>query len=141
MIPAANILVFQSNLQEIPHVSDVLDILMRGQGFSEEEILDTQLSVEEAVTNIILHGYQEKPGEISIKFSISDKALKIRIEDLAPAFDPLNVPDPDLSADVISRKIGSLGVFLMKKVMDELSYEYNEGKNILTLVKKKHTKH
>ena len=128
-------LTIPSDLQEIPRLSATLEDGMRDQNFSDEDILDTQLSVEEAVTNIILHGYVENPGRIAIFLRTSPKAIEIRIEDSAPAFDPLSVPEPDLSTDVIERKIGSLGVFLMKQVMDDLSYEYKYGKNILTLVK------
>jgi serine/threonine-protein kinase RsbW len=126
-----------ADIGEIPKVSESLEVLMRDHAFSDEEILDTQLAVEEAVTNVILHGYENTTGEVSVTFLTTHGMLEVRIEDRAPAFDPLSMPEPDIESDVEDRKIGGLGVFLIRQVMDDVSYRYEDGKNILVMVKRK----
>lgn len=132
-----HVLSIRSDLDEIPRVSAVLEDLMTARAFSAEEILDTQLAVEEAITNIILHGYPAGQGAIAIVCRASPERMVIRIEDDAPPFDPLALPDPDLAGDVEDREIGGLGVFLIRQVMDGFAYRRENGKNILMLEKKK----
>ncbi len=61
----------------------------------------------------------------------------VEISDDAPAFDPLQVPEPDTSANLDDREIGGLGIFLIRKVTDSATYRYEKAKNILTLTKKR----
>ena len=126
-----------SDIHEIPAVSEHLEAAMRKQGFSDDDILDTQLAVEEMVTNVIVHGYGDKGGEIVISWQGGDDDIAIRLEDKAPPFDPLSLPEPDLASDIDDRKIGGLGIFLSRKIMDEVTYRYEDGKNILSMVKRK----
>jgi len=124
-----------SDIEEIPAVSARFEGAMKEHGFYPEEILDTQLAVEEVITNIILHGYEETGGEIRISCTITPQRIGIRVTDSAPPFDPLSIPEPDLEENMEDRKIGGLGVYLLRQVMDETSYRYENGKNILTMVK------
>jgi anti-sigma regulatory factor (Ser/Thr protein kinase) len=122
---------------EIPSVSASLEEVMHAHGFSTDDILDTQLAVEEAITNIINHGYKNAIGEIIISCRINLYLAEIRIRDNAPRFDPLSLPEPELDGTIQDRKIGGLGVFLIRQVMDEISYQYENGQNILVLIKRK----
>ena len=126
-----------SDIMEIPAVSGELEKAMHTHGFSTEDILDTQLAVEEAITNVIIHGYGRPDGAIGVSCRISRNLVEIQITDTAPPFDPLSLPDPDLDGAVEERRIGGLGVYLIRQVMDEIAYRYEEGKNILVLVKKR----
>ena len=127
----------QAKLEEIPGILFEVEQCMRTSSFSEEQILDMQLAVEEAATNIILHGYGSTPGTIALHGeTITDRAT-IEISDKAPAYNPLLLEDPDTGATLDEREIGGLGVFLIRKVTDDASYHFEDGKNILTLVKKK----
>jgi serine/threonine-protein kinase RsbW len=126
-----------SDIKEIPVVSARLEGAMNAYGFSAEEVLDTQLAVEEVITNIILHGYEKSGGEIHLTCRFTDNRIRIQVADSAPQFDPLSIPDPDLEGDMDDRKIGGLGIFLLRQVMDDISYRYENGKNILTLEKSK----
>jgi serine/threonine-protein kinase RsbW len=112
---------------------------MKNHSFTDEEILDTQLAVEEAITNAIVHGYHETgtEGEISIRCQATKGIVEIQIEDTAPPFDPLSLPEPDLTSDIDERQIGGLGIFLIRQVMDEIVYRYEKNKNILVLVKRR----
>jgi serine/threonine-protein kinase RsbW len=127
----------KSDSSEIPGVSASLETAMQAHEFSTDDILDTQLAVEEAITNIINHGYKNGCGEIIISCRINPYQAEVRIKDTAPRFDPLSLPEPELDGTIQDRKIGGLGVFLIRQVMDEMVYRYENGHNILVLIKRK----
>jgi serine/threonine-protein kinase RsbW len=129
------VLTLNAEIFSIPFLNEKLDELLSTHGTGAEEILDVQLAVEEAVTNIIRHGYRGNPGEIRIDCSVTDQEFFITIRDRAPQFDPLSAPAPDITADASHRLIGGLGVMLMRRLMDEVTYEYREGQNVLMLKK------
>ncbi len=131
------VLTINSDIAEIHHVSTCLEDLMGAAGFSTEAVLDTQLAVEEAITNVIVHGYKKPGCEIRILCRMTNDAVEIQIRDLAPPFDPLSLPEPDLDSDINERRIGGLGIYLIRQVMDGFSYRYEGGENILTLTKKR----
>ena len=126
-----------ADLEEIAILSERLEAAMIAGQFPDGDILDTQLAVEESVTNIILHGYGETGGEIAIGIQVDPDQITIELADQASPFDPLSLPEPDLEADIDDRKIGGLGIFLTKKLMDAVTYRFENKKNILTMVKKK----
>jgi len=126
-----------SEIDNIPAVSAQLEEAMGAWGFSAEEILDTQLAVEEVITNIIVHGYKKPGGGIHLSCKGSPDLVRIRVADSAPQFDPLSVPEPELEGDIDERRIGGLGIYLVRQVMDALSYRYEDGRNILTLEKRR----
>jgi serine/threonine-protein kinase RsbW len=130
-------LTIRSDIGEIPRVSAALEELMEARAFDAEEILDTQLAVEEAITNIILHGYPSGEGEIGIHYRATPDQVEVRIEDTAAPFNPLSLPEPDLAGEVEDRKIGGLGVFLIRQVMDGITYRRENGRNILILEKRR----
>jgi anti-sigma regulatory factor (Ser/Thr protein kinase) len=125
-----------SDIGEIPAVSAGLEETMAAHGFYPEEILDTQLAVEEIITNVIVHGYKNPGGEIHITCQIAGGLAEIEVADTAPAFNPLAIPEPDLGGDIAERRIGGLGIYLVRQVMDEVSYRRENGKNILTMKKR-----
>jgi len=131
------LLTIGSDIAEIPAVSDRLWEALQANGFSAEEILDTQLAVEEAITNVIIHGYKKQGEPIMVSCHISPDFVKVQITDSAPRFDPLSVPDPELGGSVEDRSIGGLGVYLIRKVMDDVSYRYEDGRNIMVLSKRR----
>jgi len=130
-------LTIPSDLEEIAKVSDALESLMLDQGFPGEDILDTQLAVEEAVTNIIVHGYENTAGEIVITCRAGPVEISIQLEDRAVPFNPLLMPEPDLEQNIEEREIGGLGIFLARQIMSDIQYRFDDGKNILTMIKKK----
>lgn len=126
-----------SDIEEFPAVSARFEGAMEVYGFSPEEILDTQLAIEEVITNIIVHGYKKTGGEIHLSCSITRNRIGIQITDTAPPFDPLSIPEPVLEGDMDERKIGGLGVYLLRQLMDDITYRYENGNNILTLEKRR----
>ncbi len=106
-------------------------------GFDDKKIYQIQLAAEEVLVNIINYAYPDKNGDIEITITPKEnEALEIEIADWGFAFDPLSLPEPDLCAPLEERKIGGLGIYLLRKIMDEVSYKRQDERNILCLVKK-----
>lgn len=126
-----------SDIENIPAVSRRLEEAMGMCAFSPEEILDTQLAVEEIITNIIIHGYKKTGCEIHLSCRFTGDGIQITIADSAPRFNPLSIPEPELVGDIDERRIGGLGIYLVRQVMDTPSYRYENGRNILTLEKRR----
>lgn len=101
---------------------------------SSESLL---LACEEALVNIVRHGYGNLPGYIDISISEKGGEVHVVMTDTASAFNPLEKEAPfDSSLPLEKRKEGGVGILLMKKYSDALFYERVNGKNVLTLVKK-----
>ena len=102
-----------------------------------EGIHDALLAATEAATNIIVHGYRNKPGIIEIEMSREGDSLLVRLRDQADPFDPTSVPAPDLTLPLEKRPFGGMGIHLIRQVTDEMIYRaLPTGGNELTLVKK-----
>ncbi len=104
---------------------------------SDSDSYKVQLAVDEACSNVIEHACEGECGEeIEITCTAAEDRLTVMIRDHGEPFDPESAPAPDLDADLEDRPVGGLGVFLMKRLMDEIRYEVlGEAGNVLTLVK------
>jgi serine/threonine-protein kinase RsbW len=97
---------------------------------------DLVQAVDEAVTNIILHGYRGQPGTIDLTAELVGDDIVITIEDRAPTFDPMSVPVPDLTIAPDRRRPGGMGVHLMRLAMDTIRHRPRPGGgNILILTR------
>lgn len=106
-------------------------------GLESSVIYEVKLAVDEAATNIIVHGYKDQGGNIEIEISQKEDALIVQLRDEAVPFDPTSVPPPDLTKPLTERAIGGLGVYLMQQTMDEVNYGVtSSGGNELTLIKR-----
>lgn len=97
-----------------------------------------EVAIDEILTNIALYAYTPNKGNIDIDYELDENSrnLTIIIADEGKAFDPLANEDPDITLDEKDRKIGGLGIFIVKKVMDDVTYQRKNNKNILTLKRK-----
>lgn len=94
------------------------------------------LAVNEALTNILVHGYESEPGDVSIIISQQNNSLVVKLRDYARPFDPTTVPAPDITVPLEQRSYGGMGVHMMREFTDGLVYTYSSsGENQLTLVK------
>ena len=95
------------------------------------------LCLEELFSNVINYAYYPNKGKIKIAYEMMDnnKTLKVTIKDNGKPFNPLESEDPDIHASLEERKIGGLGLFIVKKTMDKIDYEYKDNMNTLTLYK------
>ncbi len=106
-------------------------------GFSSPEaIADLLVAVNEAVTNIIVHGYRGQPGVVDIEVTYDRDNLAVSLEDRSPPFDPTSVPAPDVSLPLAQRRFGGMGIHLMRQFTDEVIYRSTAGGNELVLIKK-----
>lgn len=105
--------------------------------FDERQRYAIDLAVDEACSNVIDHAYGgEDRGEIRILLDLNDKGLKITIQDDGAPFEPEDVAEPDLISPLETRCERGLGVFLIRKIMDEARWDFSiPGVNQLTLVK------
>ena len=100
--------------------------------------MQIDVAVEEIFVNIASYAYTPGKGNAAVKVEILKDPLTavITFIDSGVRYDPLSKEDPDITLGTEQRQIGGLGVFMTKKLMDEVSYEYRDGKNILTLKKR-----
>lgn len=123
-------------LENLSVIADFIATTMRQIGMGEEMIFSVQTAADEACTNIIQHAYSGKGGIIAISCQLQDNDIVITITDRGMPFDPGSVPPPDLEADLNHRRVGGLGMYLMRKLMDEVSYDFDAEKgNKLTMRK------
>lgn len=98
---------------------------------------DLVCAVDEAVTNVIVHGYGGATGPVEIEVGGDTGTLEVRIADRAAPFDPTQAPEPDLTLPLERRPLGGMGVHLMREFADELRYAPRRGGgNEVTLVKR-----
>jgi serine/threonine-protein kinase RsbW len=124
----------ESKLENLAVIGDFIADSMREFGLADPKIFEIQMAVDEACTNIINYGYTV--GMINISCRRRDEDVLVVIKDRGKPFDPMSVPPPDLDASLEKRKIGGLGVYFMKTLVDEVKYEFKDGKNVLTMVVK-----
>ncbi len=104
-------------------------------GANPDAVGELVLAVNEAVINILNHGYQNVPGDVTIELTREGSNLEVRLFDNAPAFDPTLVPPPDMNPPLEQRPVGGLGVHMMRSFVDELSYRRTpEDQNELIMV-------
>ncbi|MFA3782555.1 ATP-binding protein [Melioribacteraceae bacterium 4301-Me] len=105
-------------------------------GFDEDTASKIVLAVDEACTNIIKHAYKYSPqGEIFISINFVSPKFTVTITDKGNHFNPELVPVPNIKEYYKLKKVGGLGIFLMKKLMDEVSYSSIENTNKVVLTK------
>ena len=100
--------------------------------------MQIDVAIDELFGNIARYAYDPKIGSATVRIEVQEEPLAVIITfiDNGRPFDPLSeIEDPDITLSAEERQIGGLGVFLVKKTMDAVSYEYKDGKNILTIMK------
>ena len=114
-------------------VDDILD----GCGCSPKIQRQLNIAVEELFVNIANYAYDKVNGMVTVQVSVYEAPLRVEITfiDNGKQYDPLSKPDPDITLHATKRNIGGLGIFMVKKNMDYVCYEYKDGKNILLLKK------
>jgi anti-sigma regulatory factor (Ser/Thr protein kinase) len=99
----------------------------------ETGIFEVQTAVDEACTNIMKYAYSEEDGIITITCELKDNDFVVTIRDKGKPFDLSSVPPPDLDTELDKRRIGGLGIYLMRKLMDDVSYSFDaeEGNTLV----------
>jgi serine/threonine-protein kinase RsbW len=130
------IVIKRGSLADVPRIIDFVVQWMRNNQL-ERLSFYIETAVDEAVTNVFTHGYARKSGYISVMCNIKGNEVEIVINDNGIKFDPSKVPLPDLNSDLQDRRVGGLGIYIMRKMMDAVEYKFHATRgNELTLRKK-----
>ena len=130
---------FPAKFEYLDEIREFVGDIARADGFGAKDVYNIQLAADEAASNIIEHAYEGvSTGVLELSCGVQDDIITIILVDHGESFDPSEIPLPDLKADLSERKIGGLGIFLMRKLMDEVHYEARSNRsNVLTMIKRK----
>lgn len=103
--------------------------------------LQINVAMDELLSNIAHYAYKKDGGQVTVQLEVQKgekitPCAQITLTDCGIPYDPLSKEDPDVTLSMEERPVGGLGIFMAKKLMDGISYEYKDGKNILTVIKK-----
>ncbi len=131
-------LAIPSRLEEVRQACDFVVEAAEQAGLDERTVYHCQMAVDEALTNIIEHGfaYNDDGSEIEITCQTGQDRFIVTIADASPAFNPLLHEAPDPSEPLDSREPGGWGIYFIRKLMDDVTYERANNRNLLTLVKR-----
>ena len=119
--------------------SEIINCLMESPDMPDDEALrfKIQLSIEEVVENVVHYAYDGGIGWIEVSTNLDNASLILtdELRDAGVPFNPLEQPDPDITLAAEDRKVGGLGIYLCKQLMDSISYRYENGNNVLTMTK------
>lgn len=133
-----NTLKLKAVLENVPVAIDCVSRLAESAGFERGDLYEIQLAVDEACANVVQHAYEgAEPGDMEISCRLEDQTLTIRVRDWGWGFDPEAVKVPDVEAPLEERTLGGLGLFIVRSVMDRVTFTFDpERGNELTMSKR-----
>ena len=128
---------FSAVIESIPLVTAWIDEQLEQLNCPMKVQMQFDMAIDEIFGNIAYYAYRGKIGSAKVQLALQEdtRMLSITFIDQGIPFNPLSQKEPDISLKAEKRKIGGLGIFLVKKIMDEVSYQYRDGHNILCLKK------
>ena len=129
---------FPAKIEALSDVLGFVDRTLEEHECSMKIQMAVCVAIEEVFVNVAHYAYGEGEGDmtLSIGFDAESRNVTFRMTDKGTPFDPLKKPDPDITLSAEDREIGGLGIFITKKTMDTVTYAYENGENILTMIKK-----
>ena len=129
-------LVLASDVENVEKIEALTERITRAMDFPEDECDSIAIAVTEAVNNAIIHGNKQDPEKkVYLTIFVQEKTLKVVVRDEGTGFDPESLPDP-LDPENLLKESGR-GIFILKSLMDEVNYAFDEGGTQLTLIKHK----
>ena len=131
-------LTVEARKENLPQVLSFLDEHLESYGCPMKVQAQLDIAVEEIFVNIASYAYENEPGKVTIRLRETEdpKGITVTFVDEGAPFDPVTRPDPDVTLSAKERSIGGLGIYLVKKSMDDVRYRYEGNLNILTLTKR-----
>ena len=128
----------KATTENIPLATEFINAQLEDLGCPLRIQAQIDLALDEILANISSYAYQRDRGEMTVRFAFDreEQTVTMVFEDEGMPFDPLAKADPDVSLPAMQRQIGGLGIFLVKKTMDEVTYRRENGRNILTVRKR-----
>lgn len=122
----------RNDRSEIARMFTLLEEFCEANEIPEDDMFNVRLILDEAVINVIVHGYEDsRPHEIHVGLSLHSGALAVHIEDDGIAYNPLDAPPPRFDLPIQQRRIGGLGVHIMKTLARSVAYRRENGRNHL----------
>ncbi len=132
-------IVSEATMDQIEFVTEFVNTWLTGLGCSEHFLIQLDVAIDELFGNIVHYAYGSEPGPVTVRMSMEEDnhVVVITFLDQGQPFNPLETVMPDFTGlSAKKRPIGGMGLFMVKKTMDGLFYEYCDGKNILTIKKR-----
>ena len=128
---------FEAVAENIPQLTELIDGQLEALDCSMKAQMQIDVAVDEIFGNIARYAYGDGRGDATVRFDFdgTSRMASISFLDRGMPFDPLKKADPDVTLSVEEREVGGLGIYLVKKTMDDMKYRYENGMNILTLYK------
>lgn len=129
--------IFAGRFESLAHIDEFARVFADEAGFNTETVYLIETAVDEACSNIIEHAYEgQENGEIECSLAADDQCLTVILKDRGISFDPTKVKKPDINAALKKRKDHGVGLFMIRKIMDEVHFKTNSTDgNVLTMVK------
>ena len=129
-------IVINNQIEELERLAVFVEGVAEELGLDPELTMNINLALKEVVSNVILYAYPREMGEkITIMAQSDSHNLMFTITDKGKEFDPTQVEEADITLSAEDREIGGLGIYIVKNIMNEVTYQRLDGKNILTLKK------
>jgi anti-sigma regulatory factor (Ser/Thr protein kinase) len=126
-----------SEAAQLPVLTQFLQEFWSSADLPPAETVTFELALEEIFMNVAMHGSSAgRVPQVEVSLALSDGCLTLMIEDDGPSFDPLSLAAPDVTASLEERRVGGLGVFLVRQMMDAVSYQRLRGHNQLSMTKR-----
>jgi serine/threonine-protein kinase RsbW len=123
-------LTLANDLAELARVNEAAGSFLARRAVGERTGYATRLALEELLSNVIRHGYDEgEEDEISVRLQICEEGVELEVVDGGREFDPLSVRPIDVHAPLERRMVGGLGIHLLRSLVSEIRYQRAEGKN------------
>ena len=128
---------FAAKTESLPDILGFVEETLEGFACPMKIQMAVCVAIEEVFVNVAHYAYPNGEGDMALQigFDAQTRAVTFRMTDAGIPFDPLKKPDPDITLSAEEREIGGLGIFIAKKTMDSVTYAYENGKNILTMIK------
>lgn len=130
-------LTVEATKENIPQVTAFVDRQLEDIGCPMKAAMQIDIAIDELFSNIAHYAYRSGTGPATVRVETVEDPMAVIITflDHGVPYDPLKKEDPDISLSAEEREVGGLGIYLVKKSMDELDYEYRDGQNILRIRK------
>lgn len=130
-------LTLAATVENIEAVISFVDEQLENVGCSMKAQMQIGIAIDEILSNIAQYAYASNAGDVTVRVEVQGKSLGIVVTfiDSGIPFDPLTAAEPDTTLSTEERAIGGLGIFMVRKIMDEITYRYENGKNILSIRK------
>ncbi len=129
-------LTLPNDIETIPQLSEFIETIADEAGLDMSFTMSLNLALEEAVVNVMTYAYPEgTTGYVDIDIIVNGEQLQCILSDTGTPFDPTQNPEADTTLSAEERPIGGLGIHLVRQIMDVVSYQYQDNRNVLTLTK------